>query len=218
MRTFFVEDFKINVCQDILEWTKTFYDVPEGAILEEEDRDKVEHMGFSNIDGKEIWVFAPEKWNLFELKQIVAHEVGHIVELKHNLNPAQSDDNDDLHELKADHYMNFFMLVDNIVSQILDMLQAGFDVRVDEIQSSMVLLPRKLTAENGMKGLLSGEFYEEVEVPNPDYDEENWNAEEEEYFSHKIPVKWTTIKEIYNKIVEHFDGSPKDEPVTVQKD
>ena len=37
-------------------------------------------------------------------------------------------------------------------------------------QLDRLVMPRVLTAENGAKGLLSGEFYEEVEVACPDCD------------------------------------------------
>lgn len=49
--------------------------------------------------------------------------------------------------------------------------------------NKMAQLPRKLTAENGAKALLIGEFFETGSY---------------------LPVSWTTIKAIYAKIVEHF--------------
>ena len=51
------------------------------------------------------------------------------------------------------------------------------------------VMPRELTAENGAKGLLIGEFYEEIE-----HDEGTF----------KVAVEWTTIKEIYKKIVAYY--------------
>jgi hypothetical protein len=45
----------------------------------------------------------------------------------------------------------------------------------------MILMPKRLTAENGAKHLLIGEFYVD-----------------------KYPIPWATIKDIYSKIVDHF--------------
>ena len=73
-------------------------------------------------------------------------------------------------------------------------------------------LPRKLTAENGAKAALSGEFFETIEVPNPDYcgcmncDYCLHNGYDEPmYITQKVPVTWTTIKAIWDKAVEHFE-------------
>lgn len=53
-----------------------------------------------------------------------------------------------------------------------------------------MLLPKSLTAENGAKQLLMGEFIENIELkPN-------------HILKHQ--VSWTTIKDIYKKVVEHF--------------
>lgn len=56
-----------------------------------------------------------------------------------------------------------------------------------------VLMPKKLTAENGSKGLMIGEFFEESE-----YIDENWES-----IKSKVPVEWDTIKDIYNKLVDY---------------
>jgi predicted RNase H-like HicB family nuclease len=55
----------------------------------------------------------------------------------------------------------------------------------------MVILPDELTAANGAKSLLIGEFKETVRVSGEDI---------------SVDVSWMTIKEIYKKIVEHFLG------------
>lgn len=75
----------------------------------------------------------------------------------------------------------------------------------------MVLLPRKLTAQNGAKKLLSGEFYEKREYECPECTGEipNINCDlckGEGYICEKTIVTWTTIKAIYDKIVEHYVG------------
>lgn len=56
------------------------------------------------------------------------------------------------------------------------------------------VMPRSLTAENGGKALLIGEFKETYEA----YDET------EGHYNVNIPVQWTTIKDIYKKIVAHY--------------
>jgi len=73
-----------------------------------------------------------------------------------------------------------------------------------------ILMPINLTAEEGHKSLLIGEFFETIEVQNPDYcgcgkcdfciDIQEDDAEP--YMLQKVPISWTTIKEIYSKVVE----------------
>ena len=61
-----------------------------------------------------------------------------------------------------------------------------------------VVMPRRLTAENGAKALLTGEFFEEHECSYYDTDGELVECTE------KVPVSWDTIKEIYKTIVAHY--------------
>lgn len=80
----------------------------------------------------------------------------------------------------------------------------------------MVLLPRALTAENGAKALLIGEFFEEHEYACPicggvgglierDEDEDLCElCQDTGGVTVKVPVSWPTIKAIYAKIVEHY--------------
>lgn len=49
----------------------------------------------------------------------------------------------------------------------------------------MVLVPERLTAENGAKYALAGEFYVSTR-------------------GRAVPIPWDTIKEIHKKMVEHF--------------
>lgn len=71
-------------------------------------------------------------------------------------------------------------------------------------------MPRSLTAENGAKALLSGEFT--IEIPDSHYcdcGEEDCEACEftEDHDltpTQQVLVPWTTIKEIYAKAVEHL--------------
>lgn len=69
-----------------------------------------------------------------------------------------------------------------------------------------VLLPSRLTAENGAKALLSGEFYEEIKVHNTDFDPDcnEETSDEPAFVTEKVYVKWDTIKKIYAAAVAHF--------------
>lgn len=60
-------------------------------------------------------------------------------------------------------------------------------------------IPKELTAENGAKALLNGEFSENVMI---------YNDLEGVEFPRKVPVKWSTIKSIYSKIVKHYTQQP----------
>jgi len=87
--------------------------------------------------------------------------------------------------------------------------------------SDLVLMPNALTAENGAKALLIGEFHVETRVPNLDYipsinDEDE--DDEPEFFTAQIAVPWDTIKAIYAMAVKHLakplDDSPFKSPNT----
>ena len=84
-------------------------------------------------------------------------------------------------------------------------------------------LPLELTAENGAKYLMSGEFFESVKVDCIYYQGsgEVLSMEHDEIpciecagvgsWNHKVPVQWTTIKDIYKKVVTHFLAQPPKE-------
>ena len=87
--------------------------------------------------------------------------------------------------------------------------------KLEELESSLasachVAMPKELTAENGAKALMTGEFYETIEVGNDafcgcgtcDFCIECPN--EPESTLQKIPISWTNIKEIYAMAVKHF--------------
>ena len=72
-----------------------------------------------------------------------------------------------------------------------------------------ILMPRELTAENGAKGLLIGEFYEETELSCPECEGDEVAECEicgdgSGQYIQKTPVSWTTIKEIYKMAVKHL--------------
>ena len=74
------------------------------------------------------------------------------------------------------------------------------------------VMPRSLTAENGAKALLYGEFFETVEVSNEEYcgcgecDYCQDFPDTEPTVQIKVPVSWSTIKEIYAKVVSHYEA------------
>lgn len=87
--------------------------------------------------------------------------------------------------------------------------------------SDLILMPKALTAENGAKGLLMGEFHETVIMQceecsgegHTDYDDdlevcEDCNGSGD--YALRVPVSWTTIKEIYAMcVVKLTEGSDK---------
>ncbi|EFO8872551.1 molecular chaperone DnaJ [Salmonella enterica subsp. enterica serovar Infantis] len=77
------------------------------------------------------------------------------------------------------------------------------------IPGGWVMVPKKLTAENGAKSLLSGEFLETTFISCPECfaDEECESCDGSGRIKIEVPVSWTTIKAIWNKGVEHFRSS-----------
>ena len=98
------------------------------------------------------------------------------------------------------------------LSKILDAVKEAF--KQEEVAEEFISIPMplSLTAENGAKALMMGEFSEGSYVSCPDcycIDEgedkdscETCLGEGELY--QKVPVSWTTIKDIYAMAVEHF--------------
>lgn len=89
------------------------------------------------------------------------------------------------------------------------MLDEGYQPKLGD----KVLLPRKLTAENGAKQLLVGEFYEEMEEEchecgDMDYEEDPDYACDvcggQQTHTVRVGVSWQTINAIYDKIVKHY--------------
>ncbi|WP_323087539.1 hypothetical protein [Klebsiella variicola] len=74
------------------------------------------------------------------------------------------------------------------------------------IPDGYVLVPMRLTAENGAKGALSGEFSETKFVNCPECfgDDECKTCDGSGKIEITVPVTWTTIKAIWVKGVEHF--------------
>lgn len=74
------------------------------------------------------------------------------------------------------------------------------------------MVPMRLTAENGAKGVLSGEFSETKFVNCPECfgDDECETCDGSGRIEIKVPVSWTTIKDIWIKGVEHFAAAPQE--------
>lgn len=68
------------------------------------------------------------------------------------------------------------------------------------------LMPSELTAENGAKAALMGEFTEEASMSCTECfgDDECENCNGSGRIMVNTPVSWTTIKSIYAKAVAHF--------------
>ena len=72
------------------------------------------------------------------------------------------------------------------------------------------VMPRALTAENGAKGLLMGEFFEDMEITNPDFcgcgacDFCREFDDVPETIIQRVPISWMTIKDIYAMAVKHL--------------
>lgn len=88
------------------------------------------------------------------------------------------------------------------------LLQAGNSTAIPD---GYVMVPMRLTAENGAKGALSGEFSETKFVNCPECfgDDECETCDGSGRFEITVPVTWTTIKEIWAKGVEHFAAAPQ---------
>ena len=111
-----VKDYEVNICQDIYEWGKEFYGVPDNATLENIEELTSTSMGFSMLDEKIIWIFIPQGNKKECYSSTIAHEVGHIIEGGFKKNPAPRMNK--LHEVKAEHYENYFNLVTEIINTI----------------------------------------------------------------------------------------------------
>ncbi|QAS67014.1 hypothetical protein [Klebsiella michiganensis] len=82
------------------------------------------------------------------------------------------------------------------------------------IPEGYVMVPMRLTAENGAKGALSGEFSETKFVNCPECfgDDECETCDGSGRIEITVPVTWTTIKEIWAKGVEHFAAALQEVP------
>ncbi|HEI3264379.1 TPA: ead/Ea22-like family protein [Escherichia coli] len=73
-----------------------------------------------------------------------------------------------------------------------------------------VMVPKRLTAENGAKGALSGEFSETTFISCPECfgDDDCDTCDGSGRIEIKVPVTWTTIKSIWDKGIAYFAAEP----------
>ncbi|EPV6192349.1 hypothetical protein ACV8JJ_004013 [Escherichia coli] len=109
---------------------------------------------------------------------------------------------------------------DAAVQKVLDNLSQQKLVHRDVLPFSLpvtpdgwVMVPKKLTAENGAKGVLSGEFSETTFISCPECfgDDDCDTCDGSGRIEIKVPVTWTTIKSIWDKGIAHFAAKPPQE-------
>jgi len=112
--------------------------------------------------------------------------------------------------LHADRYING----STIEHDLRDAVNRLASTPVPELKPDYVSVPSVLTAENGAKAALLGEFH--VDVPSMcemceggEFDEEG-TCEfcDGGMVMTQVAVSWTTIKEIWRKAIEHFAATP----------
>lgn len=110
---------------------------------------------------------------------------------------------------KRDPNAPLFMLGSNDPSEAWGVKYIALSGNSPVIPGGWVMVPKKLTAENGAKSLLSGEFLETTFISCPECftDEECESCDGSGRIKIEVPVSWTTIKAIWNKGVEHFRSS-----------
>ncbi|GKL98714.1 hypothetical protein NUBL21995_10480 [Klebsiella pneumoniae] len=88
----------------------------------------------------------------------------------------------------------------------------GMDQPAPVVLDGYVMVPLRLTAENGAKEALSGEFSETrfVNCPECFGDDECETCDGSGRIEITVPVTWTTIKEIWAKGIEHFSATPRE--------
>lgn len=118
-----LENTKVNICTDIMEWGREFYGIPEDYKIEDLQNAtelQSECMGFSSIDDNELWIYKSKNCSFEELLSTVAHELGHLVEGGYKKNPPQTKRYDSRHELKAIHYENFVVKSHRIAAALFN--------------------------------------------------------------------------------------------------
>jgi len=82
--------------------------------------------------------------------------------------------------------------------------------------SEKVMMPKALTAENGAKALLQGEFFETKKIDCCDcFGDGCETCDGKGYEVLKVHVSWNTIKAIYKMAVGHLSFSSDEEDVDI---
>lgn len=113
-------DIYVEVYTDAKEFTSKYFDLPEGAIVDETS--VPDSAGFANITDKRIAIFVTEICSFEELLSTVAHELGHLIENGFKKNPPQKPRYDKRHEQKAEHYENFVINSYKIAMEIYNFI------------------------------------------------------------------------------------------------
>ncbi len=80
----------------------------------------------------------------------------------------------------------------------------------DHLKQTVAVMPRELTAENGAKAALMGEFSETVTIDCRFCGGEGCpDCERTGEAKIPVPVTWPTIKDIYRKAIEHCEIKEK---------
>lgn len=96
---------------------------------------------------------------------------------------------------------------------ICDAIYAAYSGNSPVIPDGYVMVPMRLTAENGAKAALIGEFNLEYTLTCHEcFGEGCYDCSGEGAWINTIPIDWTTIKEIWAKGVEHFAATPQEVP------
>jgi len=80
-----------------------------------------------------------------------------------------------------------------------------------------VMVPRRLTAENGGKALMMGEFFEKIDITCPNCQGDGITEDGDVCKEcddcgevvQQVDVSWTTIKAIYARAIDHFTSLPE---------
>ncbi|EGD9447767.1 hypothetical protein ABWE67_004622 [Escherichia coli] len=90
-----------------------------------------------------------------------------------------------------------------------DLVNGNYPVTPD----GWVMVPKRLTAENGAKGVLSGEFSETTFISCQECfgDDDCDTCDGSGRIEIKVPVTWSTIKSIWDKGIEYFAAKPSQE-------
>lgn len=82
----------------------------------------------------------------------------------------------------------------------------------NKLRDGWVAVPKRLTAENGAKAALIGEFNLEYSLTCHEcFGDGCEDCSGEGVWTNTIPIDWTTIKEIWAKAIDHFAAAPKQE-------
>lgn len=93
---------------------------------------------------------------------------------------------------------------------LLELRRRRVDTPAPSVPDAWATVPAKLSADNGAKAALSGEFLEVKFIGCPECfgDVDCDSCDGSGRVKVEIPVSWTTIKAIWEKGVQHFSAAP----------